>query len=126
MSAYIYLENKEPIRIVNEDGTDIDFEYPQTELYEKWDKLYPPTKYGKPCGPVLGTQSNGAPIMNYGCVLCHEEKCRHSSYWKVPEEDKVAWEQYKKAIREYDRVHNPSIANKLDENEKLKESEEIK
>ncbi|MCM1234159.1 MAG: hypothetical protein NC489_28990 [Ruminococcus flavefaciens] len=31
-----------PIKLVNEDGTDCDFEYPQNPLEEKWNKLYPP------------------------------------------------------------------------------------
>ena len=120
----IGLEMK-PITLVNEDGTDINFEYPQTDLYDKWDKKYPPTRNGKPCSNVLGYQDDGTPIMNYTCVLCGETKCRHSSNWIVPEEDKETWEQYINAIREYDRVHNPSIAKKLDEFEKHKESEEV-
>ena len=114
MAQFINLEN-EKIRIVNEDGTDVDFEYPQTGLNDKWDKLYPPTKYGKPCSTILGYQENGAPIMNYGCVLCHNEKCRHSNNWIVPDEDKEEWERYQQAIREYNRLHNPSMAKVLDE-----------
>lgn len=121
MSAFINLDDKQ-IRIVNEDGTDIDFEYPQTYLYEKWDKLYPPTRRGQPCSTILGRQENGAPIMNYSCVLCHEEKCRHSDNWKVPEEDKEEWERYQKEIREYDRIHNPSIAKILDEADEKEKS----
>lgn len=110
MPALINLEDRQ-IRIVNEDGTDIDFEYPQTDLYDKWDKLYPPMRYGEPCSTILGYQENGAPIMNYGCVLCHNEKCRHSSYWKVPEEDKEEWDKYREAVYQYDLKHNPKLAS---------------
>ena len=52
---------------------------------KKWEKKYPPIKDGKPCcGPILGYKNDGRPIANYSCVLCHEEKCIHSDYWKVP------------------------------------------
>lgn len=115
MAAFINMPDGGKIRIVNEDGTDVDFEYPKTDLYDKWDRLYPPTRYGKPCSTVLGYMEDGAPIMNYGCVLCHNEKCRHSDSWVVPEEDRDAWEASKQAIREYDKMHNPTSAKLLEE-----------
>lgn len=112
-------QNKEsdltlPLQIVNEDGTDTNFEYPENPLKDKWDKLYPPTRDGKPCGPVLGYKEDGLPIMNYTCVLCHEEKCQHSSYWKVPEEDREEWEKYRQAVLEYHKIHNPSMVKTLE------------
>lgn len=121
MSLFINLDDRQ-IRIVNEDGTDIDFEYPKTELYDKWDKLYPPTRYGKPCGTVLGYMDDGKPIANYGCVLCTNEKCRHSNSWVVPEEDKEEWERYRAAVREYDKVHNPTSYKMIEEHKQRKET----
>ena len=61
--------------------------------------------------------------MNYGCVLCHNNKCRHSRYWEVPEEDKEEWEKYLQEIKEYNRKHNPT-SYKLIENNKNKEEYE--
>lgn len=121
MPAFINLEDQQ-IRIVNEDGTDIDFEYPHTDLYDKWDKLYPPMRYGKTCSTILGYQENGAPIMNYGCVLCHNKKCRHSNSWVVPEDDKEEWERYRAAVREYDKVHNPTSYKMIEEHKQRKET----
>lgn len=98
--------------IINEDGTELN--YPKNPLKEKWDKLYPPTKYGEPCSPILGYQDNGAPYMNYGCVLCTETRCQHSTRWKVPEEDKETWEQYLQDIKEYNRIHNPNLISNVE------------
>lgn len=95
------------IDIVNEDETDIDF--PVNPLLEKWDKLYPPMRYGKPCSAILGYFGNGRPIMNYSCVLCNEEKCRYSSNWKVPDEDKAVWDDYLRQVEEYNKIHNPKL-----------------
>ncbi len=84
----------EPFEIVNEDGTSIDFELPEFPLKEKWDRLYPPTKDGEPC-------------WGYRCMYCH--RCPSGEYWKVPEEDKEVWEQYQIKVREYNKIHNPSL-----------------
>lgn len=99
MSAII-----EQITIVNNDGTPID-DFPKNPLLEKWDRLYPPTRHGHPCSSVLGYSDAGSPIMNYGCVLCSEESCRHSSCFVIPEEDKIEYEEYKAKVREYDILH---------------------
>ena len=43
------------IHIVNEDGTELGFEFPKNPLQEKWDKLYPPTpmpQYSQVCGVI--------------------------------------------------------------------------
>lgn len=95
-------------KIINEDGSKMD-DYPKNPLKEKWDKLYPPMRYGEPCSIILGYYEDGKPIMNYSCVLCYEEKCPHSNGWKVPEEDKEEYEKYQKQIDEYHKIHNPSL-----------------
>lgn len=92
------------IYVKNEDSTK--FEPPKNPLIEKWDRLYPPMKHGAPCGIVLGYFEDGRPIMNYSCVLCDEEKCRHSSHWKVPEEDKDIYDTWRKDCEEYMLKHN--------------------
>ena len=99
----------EPIEIVNEDGTSID-DFPENPLKEKWDKLYPPTRNGKPCSNILGYSDDGTPIMNYTCIFC-TELCQHSDKWKVPEEDKEEWDKYMEEIKEYNRIHNPKLFN---------------
>ena len=85
------------LNVVNEDGTLLDFEYPKNPLKEKWDKLYSPTpmpQYSQVCD-------------DYSCMWCG--RCPSGSYWEVPEEDKEIWEQYQERIREYDKIHNPSL-----------------
>ena len=94
--------------IINEDGSSMK-DFPENPLKEKWDRLYPPMRHGKPCGPYLGKFDDGRPIMNYTCVICHEEKCQHSDNWKVPEEDKEEYEEYLKRVDEYNRTHNPTL-----------------
>lgn len=96
------------LKIVNEDGSNMD-DFPENPLIEKWDNLYPPTRWGKPCGPVLGYYDDGKPIMNYTCVMCHEKKCRHSDDWEVPEEDREEYEKYLKQVDEYNKIHNPRL-----------------
>ena len=88
-------------KIVNEDGTECN--YPENPLKEKWAKLYPPNqRYG-----------NGENCHGYSCMFCG--LCPYGSHWEVPEEDKELWEQYKKEINEYNKIHNPwaySMTNK--------------
>lgn len=103
--------NDKPIKLINEDGTE--FNPPMNPLDEKWDKLYPPMRYGEPCGPVLGHFEDGRPIMNFSCVLCHNEKCRHSDDWKVPEEDREEYEAWRKEYDEYIDKHNPNFETKV-------------
>ena len=48
------------IHVVNEDGTELGFEFPKHPLKEKWDKLYPPTpmsQYSQVCD-------------GYSCMWC--------------------------------------------------------
>ena len=98
-----WMRENTPLTIVNEDGTP--FDPPENPLKEKWEKLYPPTRYGQPCGIILGYTSDGKPIANYSCILCHEEKCPHSEYWKVPDEDKEVYEEYQRQVENYHRTH---------------------
>ena len=105
-----------PLKLMNEDGTE--FNPPKNPLEEKWDRLYPPMRYGEPCGPVLGYYEDGRPIMNYSCVLCHEEKCPISDSWKVPEEDREVYEAWRKEYSEYYHKHNPDFLPRV--REKLK------
>ena len=98
--------------IVNEDGTE--FKPPKDYLREKWLKENPPMRHGKPCSPILGYQENGAPYMNYTCVLCTEEKCVHSSNFKVPDKDREEYDKYLEECREYFTAHNPNFFNNLD------------
>lgn len=95
--------------ILNEDGTSMD-DYPKNPLIEKWDKLYPPMRFGNPCSPIVGYYPDDFPIPNYGCVLCNNEKCRHSNAFIIPEEDKEVYEEYRKKVDEYNEIHNPSIS----------------
>lgn len=95
--------------LLNADGTKYD--PPKNPLKDKWNKLYPPTRNGKPCDPVLGSADRyGRPIYNYSCVLCYEPKCPHSHGWVVPEEDKEEIERYEQEYIEYVSAHNPSYA----------------
>lgn len=87
------------LNVVNEDGTPLGFEYPENPLKEKWDKLYPP----KPM-PQYSQVCDG-----YSCMWCG--RCPEGEYWEVPEEDKEIWEQYREQLREYERIHNPSLFN---------------
>ena len=84
------------LNIVNEDGTSLD-DMPINPLKEKWDKLYPPIpipEYSQICD-------------GYSCIWC--DRCPRGENWKVPEEDKVVWEQYQQQLSEYNRKHNPSL-----------------
>ena len=89
------IEFKYPLHIVNEDGTDLDFEFPKNPLKEKWDKLYPPKQEGNQV------------CDGYSCMWC--DRCPNGSGWKVPDEDKELWDEYQKQIREYNKIHNPSM-----------------
>ena len=89
-----------PLHVVNEDGTELDFEFPENPLKEKWDKLYPPTpmpQYSQVCD-------------GYSCMWCG--RCPHGSKWKVPDEDKEVWDEYQRQIEEYNKIHNPSLVTK--------------
>lgn len=101
--------------IINEDGTILGPEsgYPKHPLIEKWEKLYPPTRFGKSCSPFY--KSNNETIFaNYGCILCHE-MCPYSDNWKVPEEDREVWDEYQRQISEYHKIHNQSLAITVEE-----------
>lgn len=100
-------------KLLNEDGTE--FNPPVNPLREKWDRLYPPMKNCEPCDIVLGYQENGTPYMNYGCVLCYEEKCPYSEGWKVPEEDLDTYELWQKEVYEYHKIHNPNLIRNIEE-----------
>lgn len=108
--------------ITNEDGTI--FDPPGNPLIEKWDRLYPPTRNGKPCGPITGYFDDGRPIMNYTCVICYEEKCRYSNGFKVPEEDIAEYETWKRSVDEYQETHNPSLMETVESYLKSKNMEE--
>ena len=85
------------LNIVNEDGTPIDFEFPENPLKEKWNKLYPPIpmpQYSQVCD-------------GYSCIFC--DRCPQGSDWKVPDEDKEVWEKYQAEIDEYNKIHNPTL-----------------
>ena len=110
------MENNEMLiitDIMNEDGTTFGSDFPENPLKEKWDKLYPPTRYGEPCAPYY-VLDNGDRISNYGCILCHE-MCPHSNNWEVPEEDKEIWEEYQRQIMKYHKTHNPSFAKSVED-----------
>ena len=81
--------------ILNEDGTICN--PPKNPLKEKWDKLYPPTPM-----PQFSEVCDG-----YSCIGC--SRCPSGSNWEIPEEDRAVWQEYQQQIREYDRVHNPSL-----------------
>lgn len=92
---------------VNEDGTSID-NFPKNPLAEKWKHLYPPTpmpQYSQVCD-------------GYSCMWCG--RCPRGDYWKVPDEDKEVWAGYQKQLKEYNRIHNPSMY-KFEENNYYKE-----
>lgn len=91
-------EIKFPLQIINEDGTDCNFEYPENPLKEKWDKLYPPNQRYK-------SKEN---CQGYSCMWCG--LCPYGSHWKVPEEDKELWQEYRKKVFEYHKIHNPDLA----------------
>ena len=91
------------IHIVNEDGTELGFEFPKNPLQEKWDKLYPPTPM-----PQYSQVCNG-----YSCMWC--DRCPQGSNWKVPNEDKEIWDEYQRQIKEYHKIHNPSLVTKVEE-----------
>lgn len=77
--------------IIFPDGTI--FDPPKNPLKEKWDKLYPPVpkpEYSEVCD-------------GYSCMGCG--RCPSGDYWKVPEEDKEIYEQYKKEFDEYCDSH---------------------
>ena len=112
---------KFPIKLVNEDGTDLVL--PETTLFERLDRDYPPfiEKFNKPCiGPILGYQKNGAPIMNYTCVLCSSTRCRHSDAFIVPEEYREEYERYQIEVEQYFDTHNPNFKERIEN--MLKES----
>lgn len=98
-------------KLVNEDGTK--FDPPKNPLIEKWDVLYPPTRHGEPCGPVIGYFEDGREMMNYSCVICRNAKCRHSDSWRVPEEDKEAYNDWMREYEEYINKHNPCFKEKI-------------
>lgn len=86
-----------PMQLINEDGTDCDFEYPKNPLEEKWNKLFSQVikdKYSLVCD-------------GYSCMYCG--RCPKGDYWKIPKEDKEVWNKYQKEIMEYHRVHNPNL-----------------
>ena len=92
--------------IVNEDGTPLDFERPKNPLEEKWERLYPPTpmpQYSQVCD-------------GYSCMWCG--RCPRGDNWKVPEEDKEIWEDYRRQCREYNRIHNPRLYEMLNKFDK--------
>lgn len=80
------------INIVNGDGTSMD-DYPKNPLKEKWDRLYP---------PIIMPQ-NSQVCDGYSCMWCG--RCPRGEYWKVPEEDKEAWEAYQEEVHEYNVLH---------------------
>ena len=95
-----------PFEIVNEDGTPLDFERPKNPLEEKWERLYPPTpmpQYSQVCD-------------GYSCMWCG--RCPRGDNWKVPEEDKEIWEDYRRQCREYNRIHNPRLYEMLNKFDK--------
>ena len=87
-----------PFEIVNEDGTSMD-DFPKNPLAEKW------KRYSQVCD-------------GYSCAFCG--RCPRGDYWKIPEEDKEIWAGYQKQLKEYNRIHNPSMY-KFEENNYYKE-----
>lgn len=85
-----------PIKLVNEDGTDLG-NFPKNPLEEKWSRLYPAVpkpEYSQVCD-------------GYSCMCCG--RCPKGDYWEVPEEDKEVWDKYQNDILEYYKLHNPSM-----------------
>ena len=70
--------------ILNEDGTE--YSPPRSPLKEKWERLYPTCE-----------------SMGYGCIFCG--KCPCGDYWKIPEEDKDAYDAWVQAVRQYNIEH---------------------
>lgn len=105
---------KLPLKLVNEDGTDM--ELPETTLFERMDKDYPPfnDKFMKPCSPILGEYEDGRPIVNYSCVLCSSTKCRHSDSFIVPEEYREEYKRYQTEVKQYFDTHNPNIKENIE------------
>ena len=71
------------------DGTP--FNPPRNPLKEKWAKLYPP----------CSLSDNGD--FDYSCILC--SNCPNSEDWKVPEEDKEVYEQWRNDVISYIQEH---------------------
>lgn len=90
--------------ILNEDGTE-STTYPKNPLIEKWDAT-PPLRHGHPCSPYLDKEKKW---MNYTCVICHNENCRFSDDFVVPDEDKEVYEKWRRECDEYDKIHNPKL-----------------
>lgn len=99
------------MELVNDDGTE--FTPPENPLKEKWDRLYPPTP-----NPQASQVCDG-----YSCMWCG--RCPRGEYWKVPEEDKEVYEQYKKDFEAYMREHNPDVYERLDSYREMKNKETI-
>lgn len=94
------------VELVNEDGTEIN--YPKNLLEEKWNKLYPSIpkpEYSQVCD-------------GYSCTYCG--RCPKGSYWKAPEEDKESWNEYQEKIRQYHKIHNPSLYKMMTYNHAFK------
>ena len=36
-------------------------------------------------------------------------RCPNGDYWKVPEEDKEVYEEYRRQVNEYLKIHNPNM-----------------
>ena len=71
------------------DGTP--FNPPRNPLKEKWAKLYPPCE--------LSDHGD----FDYSCILC--SKCPNSEDWKIPEEDKEVYEQWRNDVISYIQEH---------------------
>ena len=98
------MEITTPIILVNNDGTPMD-DCPTNPLIDKWRKLQPVRDDGIRCDSVLGKFEDGRPMMNYGCVLCHEKTCQHSDSFEVPEEDKEEYQAYLDELEAYHEKH---------------------
>ena len=92
------------IELINNDGTSMD-DLPKNPLEEKWKELAPIRDDGQRCATVLGYSKNGSPIMNYGCVLCHEKTCQYSDSFVIPDEDKEQYEAYMRELNDYHMKH---------------------
>jgi len=77
--------------IIFSDGTV--FNPPENPLKDKWNKLYPPIPH-----PHESQVCDG-----YSCMWCG--RCPKGDYWKVPEEDKDIYENYKKEFDDYCNSH---------------------
>lgn len=112
-----YDESMFIVTVINDDGSK--FNPPPNPLEEKWKRLYHPMKYGQPCSPVCGYFEDGRPIMNYTCVVCHEQKCPYSNSWIIPEEDREVYDAWKKERDTYFKEHNPIFIKKIEEGLKV-------